>query len=234
MGSKGREEGPRGRREAWKGEKETNLGFPSSPPPRLPRGLLLFLLLPVFACDETSDTTDPVPCACDDGLCDDDVCDVSFVLPAACAETFSSATVTVGSDAAGSAVPGQMYDSCEVTIPAGAQRRVRVQASGFDAPVADAVCDVGGQSSEPVVCTLRFELSETCDGLEGRDTATVAVDGVAQGVTTLAEPLVPCLWLEPGDQVSGTIRSGSDLVATVPLTCTGAGGELRFVFECPR
>ena len=192
-------------------------------------------LLLLGACaDPVDDTSDPVPCACFDGVCDEAVCDVGFTLPESCQTQFSTAQVFVGSTSAGTAVPGEAFTSCTVTVPAGGTSQVRVDAQDFNAPLVEAYCDLGGQSTEPVVCSLKFELSESCVGLPGRETAIVAVDGVEYGETTLDSPFVPCLWLAPGDNVTGTIRSGSDLVVSVPLSCTAQGGEVRFVFECPR
>ena len=180
-----------------------------------------------FGCTEEQT---PVECACDGDFCPDDVCSLHLELPASC--TFSSAEVTIDSERVGSAKPGELFSTCETVIPAGATVAVSVSASAFEPTETTVTCETGGTpvSVTGEYCTLLFKLGESCRGIA--DSATVVIEGVEVGETTVDEPFVPCVFLIPGEEVQSTIRSGTSLVLTTPMLCIDPGQPRSLTMEC--
>lgn len=176
----------------------------------------------------TEDTQEaPEVCACSDGDCPEELCEVRFTLPAACD---ANASVTIGGRAARAASPGALYSSCSVTLDEGAAAEVAF--SGVVSATGAATCRVGGTSVEPEVCTLRLALGDTCAGITGRESAEAYVDGALVGTITLEEPVVPCVVMSTGGSVEASIRSGTDLVLTNTISCRPPGGQLSMFMEC--
>ncbi len=185
------------------------------------------LVLALAGCG-TEDTQEaPEVCACTDGDCPEEVCEVRFTLPAACD---AAASVSIGGRTARAASPGEPYSSCSVTLDEGADAEVAF--SGVVSATGAAACRVGGTGVEPEVCTLRLALGDTCAGISGRETAEAFVDGELVGTITIEEPVVPCVVMSTGGSVEASIRSGTDLVLTNTISCRPPGGQLSMFMEC--
>lgn len=181
----------------------------------------------LLLCSGCTEEQTPVECICDGDSCPDDVCSLNLELPASC--TFSTAEVTIDGVAVGSASPGELFSTCDTTIPAGSTVDVQISASGFEPGATVASCEIGGAPVTPEHCTLLFKLGETC---RAYPPATVVVNSVEMGELTVDQPLVPCTLVVPGEEVQGTIRIGTSLVATTPLRCNVPGQQPQLEMEC--
>jgi hypothetical protein len=191
--------------------------------------LLLFSLL-ALGCGADEDIDDSRVCVCGPSGCPEGVCNIAVELPEACSNLWGVAKVFVDDREIGEMTSGERFETCEQTVDAGTaiELRVRAAAQDFATPRVSATCE-GGSAVEPTWCTLRFDLASSCEGV--RESAEVVVDSQLLGEVRVGEPLIPCLLLEDGDIVTGTIRTG-DIVLTAPMQCFSANSQPRLIMEC--
>jgi hypothetical protein len=194
------------------------------------------LMTGLGACPETDDSQPDGPeCACSGDGCPPQLCNIALELPASCASQLASATVLLDGQPIGQAVPGEVFESCEQSLGTGESAEVSLQTSGSAPEIAPqpapVVCDMGGVSAQAAYCTLRFGLGDSCAGQV--ESAVVVVDGNEVGETRVDEPFVPCFLVPVGNEVTGAIRAGTELVLTAPLRCSAIGAQASLIMECP-
>ncbi|MCA9563688.1 MAG: hypothetical protein KC561_09380 [Myxococcales bacterium] len=162
------------------------------------------------------------PCECPDGQCPEDVCALSVQIPAACA----SATVLLNGVEDGRASVGTTYNTC---AGVGSGESATLAIAGHDA-TGNATCPAGGGQVVPAgLCTLRFELAESCRELA--PDGTVTVGGHPAGDVYVDSPLIPCAFLAVGESTSASIAAGQ-YVLTTTVSCPSAGGQSQLIMEC--